>query len=355
MPPRAERSRFVGAALCALALAACGSVDDAATTGSLDAATDVPGVSLDGATDDSMPPNDAPATMDAPRDAARDAHADAPGDAPRDVPHDAAVDHPDVPAAPPDAGPTEPNFDAIPWSEPGLGVAYRDSGNPRGDDVFIGYAGYNVTADAARAWVTALFHATLHDHGVRHVYAVQGPRDVLYAAQEIGNSHLIAQMLPRLVPGARVLVAAHSSGAYVAHEFLGQLFERGLDPTHLTAGRVSYWDLDGGSSGYDATIAASVHHGYFVWAEAGAGGTRSPNASTMLALGAAHPGAGGAVRLDTGGAGCNAGAVWCMHMTLVTTRPHDPANASAALDYGSFDATHRVQTAWLEATGYGVP
>ena len=262
------------------------------------------------------------------------------------------VGPPDV--GPPDVGPPpEPDFTAIPWSEPGYGVAYRDSENPRGQDVFIGYAGYAVQAPWARAWVTQLFRDALHDRGVRHVYAVQGPRDSGYAAQEIGNSRLIAHLLPRLAPGARILVAAHSSGGFVASELLQQLYQRGLDPTHLTAGRLSYWDLDGASYGLTAAIVGQLHHAWFVWADAG--GTRSPNAGTMIAAGSTYASAGGALQLDASASGCNAGAGWCVHMAPITTRSHDPTNASAQLDYSDFDAAHRVQTAWLTRTNFGAP
>ncbi len=250
---------------------------------------------------------------------------------------------------------TEPDFEAIPWSAPGLGVAYRDSENPRGHDVFIGYAGYGVDATRAQSWVTRLYRDALRERGVRHVYAVQGPREAGYDSQEIGNSRLIAHLLPRLATGASILVAAHSSGAFVAHELLGQLYERGLDPSHLTANRLSYWDLDGGSYGLNASIVGQLRHAWFVWAEDAATATRSPNAGVMIAAGATYARAGGALRLDASASGCNRGATWCVHMAPITTRPHDPARANVALDYGSFDAEHRVETAWLTRTAFGAP
>jgi hypothetical protein len=231
-------------------------------------------------------------------------------------------------------------------------VHYRDA-RTSGGDVFIGYAGYNVQAPWSQAWVSALYRAALVGRGVRHVYAVQGPRDVSYSAQEIGNSRLIAHLLPRLAPGARILVAAHSSGAYVAHELLAQLYARGLDPTRLTAGRLSYWNLDGGASGLTAAIVGQLRRAWFVWSDAS--GTRSPNADTMISLGRTYPSSGGSLTLDASASGCRAGAVWCVHMTLITQRPHDPTNASAMADYSAFDAAHPVATAWLTRTNFGAP
>ncbi|MBI5517534.1 MAG: hypothetical protein HY909_27435 [Deltaproteobacteria bacterium] len=237
----------------------------------------------------------------------------------------------------------------------GLGVAYRDTGVASSQQVFIGYAGYAVQAEWSQAWVSRLYHDALRAYGVRHVYAVQGPADAGYSAREIGNSRLIAHLLPRLGDGARVLVAAHSSGSFVAHELLGQLFVRGLDPGRRTAGRVVYYDLDGGGSGLDDAIVGQLRRGYFVWSQDGPSGTRSQNAAGMIALGARWPRAGGAVRVDASGSGCRVGAGWCMHMTVIVDRPHNPADASVRLDYTGFDDTHRVVTAYLTSTGFGGP
>lgn len=277
------------------------------------------------------------------------------GDAAHDVAtHDrvdagAPEDGPDVPDAPPAPPPPEPDFERIQWASPGHGVFFRDSENPRGQDVFIGYAGYPVQAPWAQAWVTRLYLDALRARGVRYVYAVQGPRDAGYAALEIGNSRLIAHFLPRLAPGARILVAAHSSGAFVAHELLGQLYTRGLDPTRRTAGRLSYWDLDGGGAGLNASLVGQLHHAWFVWATAN--GVESPNAGTMRALGRAYPAAGGALRIDADASGCR--ALWCVHMALINDRPHNATAASLMADYASFDGAHPVASAWLSRTNFG--
>ena len=121
------------------------------------------------------------------------------------------------------------------------------------------------------------------------------------------------------------------------------------------AGGLSYWNLDGGSYGLNASIVGQLYHAWCVWSDDAPAATRSPNAGVMLSAGATYASAGGALALDARASGCNRGATWCVHMHLITTRPHDPAAASAALDYGSFDATHRVQTDWLTRTGFGAP
>src|SRR5437879_1305209 len=52
------------------------------------------------------------------------------------------------------------------WTEGpdiGTGVAMKDTGNPRGQSAFIGYAGYSVSIEDAETWVDALYDSWLRD------------------------------------------------------------------------------------------------------------------------------------------------------------------------------------------------
>ncbi len=247
-------------------------------------------------------------------------------------------------------GALEPDFDDVPWEtgdDVGFGVASKDTLNPRGESVFVGYAGYGIPRDAAEAWVEALYRARLRDAGVRHVFAVQGPADVGYTGLEIGNSRVAEAIVDRLGPSpSRVVVAAHSSGSFVAHELLGQL-EGGFDPTDVTAGRVTYFNLDGGASGLSSAIVDRLDRAYFVAAYDPGVVTWSPNQPTMASLGATYADKGGYHEIDATGSGCLATAVWCLHMTVITTEPHNPAASSQATDYTDF-AGRAVTTAYLD-------
>ncbi len=240
---------------------------------------------------------------------------------------------------------------AVPWltgPEVGHGVAFRDTKNSVGENVFVGYAGYQVNLAAAEAWVDALHQASLAVRGVRYLWAIQGPNDRTYANLEIGNSKIVAAMLPVVGPRTRfVLVAGHSSGSFVAHELLAQL-AGGIDPQDVTAGRVVYFNLDGGATGLTTRSVGRLRHAYFVAAHDGRTGTDSPRMATMRSLGATYASAGGYWQDDAGDSGCHGGASWCVHDALITTRPHAPANASSQLDYSDFigrDACH----SWIEA------
>lgn len=239
----------------------------------------------------------------------------------------------------------EPDFDDVPWQtgdDVGYGVASKDTQNPTGEGVFVGYAGYGIPLDAAQEWVEALYRARLRDLGVRHVFAVQGPADVSYSGFEIGNSKIAGAIVERLGPAPeRAIVAAHSSGSFVAHELLGQL-AGGLDPSGVTDGRVAYFNLDGGASGLTSAIVDRLERATFVAAYDADVLTWSPNQPTMASLGATYASHGGYLELDATGSGCLATAVWCLHMTVITTEPHNPAASSQALDYSDFEGREVV-------------
>ena len=281
-------------------------------------------------------------------DAAPDAeHADAEA---RDA---ATRDASQAPDAAPDAGPpVVPDIDAIAWNagpSVGYGVAAKDSGNPAGESMFVAYAGYNVALDGAKAWATALYKAWLQPMGVRYIWAVQGPAQSNYASLEIGNSKIAQAMLPLVSPKTKtVLIAGHSSGSFVAHELLNQL-ATGADPLSLTKGRVVYFNLDGGSqggapsTGLSAGTVSRLRKAYFVAPYASGTGTYGLNLSDMQSLGNTY---GGFFQVDSNAAGCQSGAKLCLHISLVITKPHNPAGADPVLDYQDF-AGRPVTTAYL--------
>jgi len=225
----------------------------------------------------------------------------------------------------------------------GYGVARSDTKNPIGENVFIGYAGYQVSRSAACAWTTALYHATLRAKGVRYLYCVQGPADPVYSQQEIGNSKIVADLKKHVSQKTHfILVAGHSSGSFVAHELLGQLAD-GLDPGGVTKGKVVYFDLDGGESGLSEHVVKRLRKAYFVGARDN--GTDSPNFGTMQSAASAY---GTFWENNSNGAGCKPGAIWCVHVSLITTRPHSPWGAEAIPDYSDFNG-RPVAHAYIEA------
>lgn len=254
-------------------------------------------------------------------------------------------------AAPSPAAASAPTFDTT-WStgpDVGTGVAMKDTGNPRGDNVFIGYAGYSVSIEDAEAWVDALYDAWLRDRGVRYVWAVRGPDDSHYEHKEIGNTKIGARLRTIAPAASFVLVAAHSSGSCVAHELFKQLAE-GRDPEGVTAGKIVYFNLDGIEKGLATEYVARLRRAYFVGAVDRATRTASPNDRDMRRTAEQYASAapGGYLEHDARDAKCASGGIWCLHVSLVTNAPHDTRAARAHLDYTDF-AGAGVATSFFEA------
>jgi hypothetical protein len=248
----------------------------------------------------------------------------------------------------------EPDVDTIPWetgATVGFGVASKDTQNPRGHSAAIVYGGYQSTLANAEGWTTALYKAELRNRGVRWLYAVQGPNTIQYVNKEIGNTSILAALIPKVDAATKfVLVLGHSSGSYVAHELLGQVAGT-FDPNGVLTGKLVYFDLDGGRDGFTAAIATRMRKAYFVSPKDVAKGTLGFNNASMESAGADYPALGGTLPFDSSTAGCNAGASGCVHDSLVIDRPHSPTGASANKDYDDYSGGRTVTTRYLVQKG----
>jgi len=233
---------------------------------------------------------------------------------------------------------------AAAWQNVGYGVAYEKEGD--GDAVLIAYGGYSAQLPWSEAWGRELVRAKLGAMGVGHVYGVQGPRDAGYNGDEIGNSKLRAH-LKGIAPSAPfILVVAHSSGAFVAHELLRQLDTAGDTET---LGKIVYANLDAGDSGFSHAIAAKLRRAIFVSGrDASLSSGTSENASTAKALGSSYAAFGGWFEVVVHGSGCHNGAHWCLHDLLVTHRPHRPDFYDLKDDYVDF-AGRTVTTEYIDS------
>jgi hypothetical protein len=232
------------------------------------------------------------------------------------------------------------------WTPVGAGIACRDTGRSGAFGTFIAYGGWGVKESWARAWVDEVYRTALATRGIRYLCAVRGPAAVDYAGREIGNSALAAHLLTR--QRGLVIVAAHSSGSFVAHELFAELAGMGAEGKGLL-GRTVYHDLDGGESGLTPAIVGDLRRAYFVYAEDSTTGTRSANASTMVALGSRYAAAGGVLAVNASRSGCKAGAKWCLHDALVTERPHNPETFDLERDYQGFLPDRPAAVAYLSA------
>jgi len=249
----------------------------------------------------------------------------------------ACAGHPDVPPPSNDelgaAGGKEDSPAEAPgpgWTGIGYGVEYQQVNT--GTAIVIAYGGYTAHLSYSAGWASELVDAKLGGEGVGHIYAVQGPRDASYAAKEIGNSKLRAHLATIDDGVSPIYIVAHSSGTFVAHELLEQLFAH--DQTSVLS-RISYWNLDGGGSGLTDDIVAGLHRITFTYAHDPAlSSGYSENNATARALAEEYGTTPFAVTVSH--TGCANGAGWCLHDVLITHRPHNSTSYDLADDYTDY-------------------
>ena len=218
----------------------------------------------------------------------------------------------------------------VTWTNVGNGIHGATVGS--GPNVLIVYGGYTATDADSEALSLQYVSAQMGALGVSRVYAVRGPEDASYSAREIGNSSLAAQLAGMVSSIGFVAVVAHSSGAFVADELFTEANAQVLS-------KIVYFDLDGGSWALTNSLVAEMAGVYFCNAHDSIAG-ESANYSSIVSLHADFP-ASHYYTVNSTGSGCNVGAQWCLHDTLITTRPHNPATFDLALDYVDFTGTGR--------------
>jgi hypothetical protein len=208
-----------------------------------------------------------------------------------------------------------------------------------GDNIVIAYGGYTATDADSQAWVTQLTTVRLAQLGVGHLYAVRGPEDPDYAAREIGNSELATALATQASSASYVIIMAHSSGGFVADE----LFTF-ADASVLA--KIAYFNLDGGSWSLTNALVGSMRGVYFCNAHdsvAGNSENTSSDESLHAEFAASH-----AFTVDADGSGCDVGAGWCLHDTLIINHPHDPTTYDLALDYTDFTGGRQVVSSYID-------
>jgi hypothetical protein len=225
------------------------------------------------------------------------------------------------------------------WQTVGYGIERSTVG--AGNNVLVTYGGYSATLADSQAFSLALGgSASFGGLGVGSVYASQGPRDAGYNAREIGNSELAAQLATKAAAADFIIVVAHSSGAFVADELF-------TEASSDVLAKIVYFDLDGGSWALTNALVAELKAVYFVDARDSVAG-ESHNASAIQSLHSDFA-ASRLFQVDADGSGCNVGATWCLHDTLITTRPHNHSMFDLNDDYVDFTGAGRhVVTSYVD-------
>jgi hypothetical protein len=240
------------------------------------------------------------------------------------------------------------------WTMLGTGVAYKaDREGVAGTNVMIVYGGYTAEDAWSQAWADAMYDGTAQTLGIGHLYAVKGPNTAGYTNREIQNSHLAAHLAQndRAAHASSIIIVAHSSGTYVADELLNQLKNGTGGVPADTIGKIELFNLDGGGVA-DPELLQRFAHAYFVYSCDDALGICSHNADGMKSLGAQYASLGGALKVASTDSGCSTsvspGGLWCMHDTLINTKPHNHTMYDLADDYTDFAAPRALVRSYLD-------
>jgi hypothetical protein len=250
--------------------------------------------------------------------------------------------------------PLEPGPDdevaRTPWQNVSFGVSYKYF--PGGSNVLLIYGGYSAQDEYVQRWTDELYRVKGAALGFGHLYAVRGPNEPGYANREIGNRKLTLHLGAegRAENASRMVLLAHSSGTYVVDELLKMLDEgSGGVPANVVS-KIDMFNLDGGGPG-SPSIFRRLASAHFVLACDPGIQRCSHNSAGMRALGEDYASLGGAFEVNASGSGCDrtaAGGLWCLHDTMITTRPHNPTSYDLRRDYTDFEGERQLVTAYLD-------
>lgn len=234
------------------------------------------------------------------------------------------------------------------WDSIGLGVnsVCLDSSS---HSVFIGFAGWSVKQSWANNWVYQLYQSKLQSLEVGFLFSVKGPNTACYKEQEIDNLSL-AKNLIKLANNNKIdkiIIAAHSSGSFVAHHLFKILFaDKDLDSAKTLADKMYYFNLDGGIGSQncgvpiDSIMVENLAHIYAVYAYDNDSKIFSPNKDDMIELSTIFKAKSTLLVMDV--TGSNSTGKWSVHDALINKKPHNPTSFDLEKDYNNIDFEHPV-------------
>ncbi|AQQ67857.1 hypothetical protein Mag101_09535 [Microbulbifer agarilyticus] len=229
------------------------------------------------------------------------------------------------------------------WSQ-----AERDSGEK--GILLVLFPGYSVEREWAEHWGSALLQQPAA-RAVSLAWVFAGPRSVFYEERELPVAPSVAR-LRRDQSIQRIVLVAHSSGSFPAHQWLNQVARDSVLRTRFL-NAVTYINLDGGSGeglpGGDLALGSPalelLEQGLAVAAKDVVTGSHSSNSADMLALAGQYPSIFQYLSLEVD-SGCVEGAGWCLHDALIIRRPYNTQTFDLRRDYTGFTNERPVTIGW---------
>ena len=239
----------------------------------------------------------------------------------------------------------------------------------KGKNVLITMGGMGAKLKWVQKWTEELYKARLKEFNIGMIIVVKGPVEEYYDSREIE----IKEMTKRFVTAYQqygfneTYLIVHSSGVFPAHQMFDFLYIGGddpttkkmnarkleiLDPKGITKNRITYIMLDGElgiPKGYTLKekMVENLKKIYSFYAVDAETGTRSGMAHEAIKVKYAFQTKTTLYKYIAKNSGCKPDAKWCVHETLITTRPHNPARYDLEKDYQFFDSTRKVVTGYM--------
>lgn len=245
-----------------------------------------------------------------------------------------------------------------------------DSADMRGKNVLITCGGYKAELGWVSAWTQALYYKRLKDYNIGLICIIKGPRDEYYDSREIDIKTLTSRIVSayQQYDLNETIIIAHSSGVFPVHQMFDLLYSGGkegmalskkgvksanYDSRGITKNRISYIMLDGElgiPKGYALTADMVKHlkRVYSVYAIDDKTGTRSGLYHEAIKVKQRYPDMTTDYIVRSQNSGCNKGAKWCVHQTVITTKPHNPAGYDLERDYQFFGDGREVVDEFMD-------
>jgi hypothetical protein len=243
----------------------------------------------------------------------------------------------------------------VQWVKIGNGINYGVTNNQSGNDIAVVFGGWQSKQQWVNKWCEELYKDRLKDFGVQHLLSVKGPDDVCYKTKEI-DIKTLAEFVKNIIYATyfidRVIVIAHSSGSFVANEFLNTMYgTNGIARDSFYVNKVHYFNLDGGIGGnecgvsIDTSVIRHIRKIYAVAVYDSSSNSYSANFETMKELSEFYGDKSELVLINLNQSDCK--DKWCLHDALIITKPHNPKKYDLEKDYQMFDESRKVQTEYL--------
>lgn len=241
------------------------------------------------------------------------------------------------------------------WVKLGTGVEYSVAYNGIGNNIFIGFGGWRTEQKWVNTWLEALYASSLKELNIKHIFSVKGPDDVCYSNKEtdlLKLANYVTNILRSNYFYDTVIVAAHSSGSFVAHELFDVLYgQEGIASDSSYDNRIIYFNLDGGTGSSTCgtritkDIAKKLQKIYAVAVFDSSNNIYSQNINAMRELADSFGEKSEQIILNGNTTGCHSPG--CLHSSVIIKSPHDPTIFKLESDYTTFSPEKPVQDEYL--------